>query len=57
MDGLGIEFISVFGLPPVQFVSLAADLARVCSSGRSPSRRMSRRQCGQVFTVDGGTLL
>jgi sugar phosphate isomerase/epimerase len=26
MSGLGIEFISVFGLPPVQFVNLAADL-------------------------------
>jgi sugar phosphate isomerase/epimerase len=26
MDRLGIEFISVFGLPPVQFVNLAADL-------------------------------
>jgi sugar phosphate isomerase/epimerase len=26
MDRLGIEFISVFGLAPVQFVSLAADL-------------------------------
>ncbi len=26
MRGLGIEFISVFGLPPVEFVHLAADL-------------------------------
>jgi sugar phosphate isomerase/epimerase len=26
MDRLGIEFISVFGLPPVEFVHLAADL-------------------------------
>jgi sugar phosphate isomerase/epimerase len=26
LDRLGIEFISAFGLPPVQFVSLAADL-------------------------------
>jgi sugar phosphate isomerase/epimerase len=26
MDRLGIEFISVFGLPPVRFVELAADL-------------------------------
>ncbi len=26
MRGLGIEFISVFGLPPVDFVHLAADL-------------------------------
>lgn len=26
MDRLGIEFISVFGLPPVDFVNLAADL-------------------------------
>ncbi len=26
MHDLGIEFISVFGLPPVEFVHLAADL-------------------------------
>ena len=26
MHPLGIEFISVFGLPPVEFVHLAADL-------------------------------
>ncbi|WP_212743955.1 TIM barrel protein [Glutamicibacter sp. V16R2B1] len=26
MENLGIEFLSVFGMPPVEFVSLAADL-------------------------------
>ena len=26
MDRLGVEFLSVFGLPPVEFVNLAADL-------------------------------
>ena len=26
MDQLGIEHLSVFGLPPVEFVNLAADL-------------------------------
>ena len=34
MDRLGIEFLSVFGLPPVAFVSLAADLGcRYISTG------------------------
>lgn len=34
MDRLGIEFLSVFGLPPVEFVHLAADLGcRHISSG------------------------
>jgi sugar phosphate isomerase/epimerase len=34
MDRLGIEFLSVFGLPPVEFVSLAADLGcRYISTG------------------------
>lgn len=34
MVDLGIEFISVFGLPPVQFVELAADLGcRYISTG------------------------
>src|ERR1700756_2977073 len=28
MDNLGIEFISVFGMPPTQFVALAHDLGR-----------------------------
>ncbi|CAN7295662.1 TIM barrel protein [Phenylobacterium sp. LjRoot219] len=37
MDQLGIEFISVFGLPPVEFVHLAADLeVRNISLGLSP---------------------
>jgi hypothetical protein len=30
MRRIGIEFISVFGLPPVEFVNLAADLG--CAS-------------------------
>lgn len=34
MDGLGIEFLSVFGLPPVDLVHLAADLGcRYISTG------------------------
>lgn len=37
MDNLGIEFISVFGLPPVRFVELAADLGvRNISLGLHP---------------------
>ena len=37
MDRLGIEFISVFGLPPVQFVELVADLGcRNLSLGLHP---------------------
>lgn len=37
MDQLGIEFISVFGLPPVEFVHLAADLdVRNISLGLAP---------------------
>jgi len=37
VDQLGIEFISVFGLPPVQFVDLAADLdVRNISLGLAP---------------------
>jgi sugar phosphate isomerase/epimerase len=36
MDRLGIEYLSVLGLPPVQFVELAADLGcRYISSGLS----------------------
>lgn len=34
MDQLGIEHLSVFGLPPVEFVNLAADLGcRYISTG------------------------
>jgi sugar phosphate isomerase/epimerase len=37
MDRLGIEFISVFGLPPVEFVGLAADLGcRYIAMGLAP---------------------
>jgi sugar phosphate isomerase/epimerase len=37
MDNLGIEYLSVFGLPPVQFVHLAADLGcRFISTGLTP---------------------
>jgi hypothetical protein len=33
-ERLGIEFLSVFGLPPVEFVNLAADLGcRYISTG------------------------
>lgn len=38
MDTIGIEYISVFGLPPVQFVELAADLGcRNLSLGLHPA--------------------
>jgi sugar phosphate isomerase/epimerase len=33
MTSLGIEFISVFGMPPVQLVELASDLGYNCISG------------------------
>ena len=37
MDRLGIEFLSVFGLPPVEFVELAADLGcHYISTGLGP---------------------
>jgi sugar phosphate isomerase/epimerase len=37
MERLGIEFLSVFGLPPVDFVCLAADLGcRYISTGLTP---------------------
>ena len=37
MNRLGIENISVFGLPPVEFVNLAADLGcRYISTGLEP---------------------
>jgi sugar phosphate isomerase/epimerase len=37
MDRLGIEFLSVFGLPPVEFVNLAADLGcHYISTGLGP---------------------
>src|SRR5258708_7244135 len=37
MNRLGIEIISVFGLPPVEFVNLAADLGcRYISTGLQP---------------------
>jgi sugar phosphate isomerase/epimerase len=40
MDRLGIDFISVFGLPPVGFVNLAADLGCQCVSlGLMPNDR------------------
>ncbi len=38
MERLGIEFLSVFGLPPVEFVHLAADLGcRHISTGLTPA--------------------
>jgi sugar phosphate isomerase/epimerase len=38
MERLGIEFLSVFGMPPVEFVNLAADLGcRYISSGLGPA--------------------
>lgn len=37
MDRLGVEFLSVFGLPPVEFVNLAADLGcHYISTGLRP---------------------
>jgi sugar phosphate isomerase/epimerase len=39
MDRIGIEHLSVFGLPPIEFVNLAADLGcRYISTGFTPPR-------------------
>ena len=58
MDRLAIEFICVFGMPPVDFVKLAADLyeARFVRLGASLNERVAVTEglgAGEPVVVEG----
>ena len=55
MNRLGIENISVFGLPPVEFVNLAADLGcRYISTGLEPIDYLHGNVARQVNPTNFG---